>query len=126
VPSSPATVLLIDDHDALRALARRYLEQGGYAVHEAASGRDALAKLREGLAANYVVTDLKMTDGSGGWLLAQLGYEFPALLARTLIVTGAADGAAAAHVAARWRCPLLAKPFDGQALVRAIGGLAAA
>ena len=123
-PSAPRpTVLLIDDDPMLRTPVRRILERDGYAVREATSGREALATLRDGLAADYVVTDLRMTDGSGGWLLAQLGYEFPALLSRTLLITGEPEGAAAAHVAARWRCPLLAKPFDGVALVRAIRSL---
>jgi hypothetical protein len=61
-----------------------------------------------------------MSDGSGGWLLAQLGYEFPALLTRTLLISGDSGGAAAAHVAARWRCPMLAKPFGPTDLVGAI------
>lgn len=84
------------------------------------SGRDALAKLREGLPAQFVITDLKVKDGSGGWLLAQLAYEFPALLPRTLVVSGDADGAAAAHVVARWHCALLAKPFGAAELIDAL------
>jgi CheY-like chemotaxis protein len=120
--SAPA-VLVIDDDATLRTVIRRLLERDGYQVHEAASGRDALAQLRNGAAAEYVVTDLNMADGSGGWFLAQLGYEFPALLTRTLLVSGEADGAAAAHVAARWNRPLLAKPFDGSALTHALHSL---
>jgi ActR/RegA family two-component response regulator len=68
----------------------------------------------------FVVTDLKMGGGSGGWLLAQLGYEFPGLLTRTLLISGDSGGAAAAHVAARWRCPMLAKPFGPTELVGAM------
>jgi hypothetical protein len=67
-----------------------------------------------------------MTDGSGGWLIAQLGYEYPALLSRTLLVTGDAMGASAAHVASRWRCPMLPKPFTGAQLVDALRKLEAA
>jgi CheY-like chemotaxis protein len=87
---------------------------------ESASGRDALARLRAGAAVQLIVTDLKMKDGSGGWLLAQLGYEFPVLLPRTLVVSGDADGAAAAHVVARWHCPILPKPFGAAELIDAL------
>jgi two-component system C4-dicarboxylate transport response regulator DctD len=119
-PAPFPAVLVIDDDASMRAAVRRFLEREGYAVAESASGRDALARLREGAAVQLVITDLKMKDGSGGWLLAQLGYEFPALLPRTLVVSGDAGGAAAAHVAARWHCPILPKPFGAAELIDAI------
>lgn len=117
--SSPA-VLVIDDDASMRAAVRRFLEREGYRVEESTSGREALAQLRAGVSVRLIVTDLKMKDGSGGWLLAQLGYEFPTLLPRTLVVSGDADGAAAAHVAARWRCPILPKPFGAAELIDAL------
>jgi DNA-binding NtrC family response regulator len=113
-------VLVIDDDASMRAAVRRFLEREGYDVAESASGRDALARLRDGVAVQLVITDLKMKDGSGGWLLAQLGYEFPALLPRTLVMSGDAGGAAAAHVVARWRCPILPKPFGAAELIDAV------
>ena len=119
-------VLVVDDDETMRAIARHLLEESGYEVEEAGSGRDALARLRAGPLPEYLATDLKMADGSGGWLVAQVAYEFPALLARTVVITGAAAGASAAHVAARWRCPVVAKPFTGAALVGALRARAAA
>ena len=120
--SAPA-VLVIDDDASIRAALRRFLEREGYSVSECASGREALTQLRAGAPIRFVVTDLKMKDGSGGWLLAQIGYEFPALLPRTLVVSGDAQGAAAAHVAARWHCPILPKPFGAAELVDALQAL---
>jgi CheY-like chemotaxis protein len=119
------TVLVIDDDEALRATMRRSLEAGGYRVVEATSGRHALAQLREGRAIDLVVTDLKMEDGSGGWLLAQLAYEHPELLGCTVVMAGDAQGASAAHVASRWRCPVLGKPFSREQLVDALTSLVA-
>ena len=116
-------VLVVDDDAPMRAMARHLLEEGNYSVVEAASGRDALAQLRGGPLPDYLVTDLKMADGSGGWLVSQVGYEFPALVARTVVITGAAASASAAHVAARWRCPVVPKPFTGPELVGALRGL---
>ena len=113
-------VLVIDDDASMRAAVRRFLEREGYDVAESTSGRDALAQLRQGRVVRFVVTDLKMKDGSGGWLLAQLGYEFPSLLPRTLVMSGDAGSAAAAHVVARWHCPILPKPFGAAELVDAL------
>jgi DNA-binding NtrC family response regulator len=117
--TSPA-VLVIDDDACVRAAMRRFLEREGYQVVECTSGREALGRLRDGVEVRLVATDLRMKDGSGGWLLAQLGYEFPALLPRTLVMSGDADGAAAAHVAARWHCPILPKPFGAAELIDAL------
>jgi two-component system C4-dicarboxylate transport response regulator DctD len=119
----PPAVLVIDDDASMRAAVRRFLEREGYRVVESTSGREALGRLREGVVVQFVITDLKMKDGSGGWLLAQLGYEFPALLSRTLVVSGDADGAAAAHVVARWQCPILPKPFGAAELIDALQAL---
>jgi DNA-binding NtrC family response regulator len=119
-PAPPSAVLVIDDDAAVRAAVRRFLEREGYLVTESASGRDALSRLRDGTAVQLVVTDLKMKDGSGGWLLAQIGYEFPSLLSRTLVMSGDAGSAAAAHVVARWRCPILPKPFGAATLIDAL------
>lgn len=113
-------VLVVDDDLTMRVLVRRMLEDAGYQVTEAESGRDALIRLRSSTIPHYLVTDLKMADGSGGWLVSQVGYEFPSLLPRTVVITGDAGGAAAAHVAARWRCPVLAKPITGSALLDAL------
>jgi two-component system C4-dicarboxylate transport response regulator DctD len=122
-PSLRQAVLVIDDDASVRVAVRRFLEREGYDITESTSGRDALERLREGTVVQFVVTDLKMKDGSGGWLLAQLGYEFPGLLPHTLVMSGDAGGAAAAHVVARWHCPILSKPFGAAELVDALRAL---
>jgi CheY-like chemotaxis protein len=125
-PNALPSVLVIEDDEQMRGLVRRYLERAGYGVVEATSGRDGMRILRDGAAVHFIVTDLKMADGSGGWLMAQVGYEFPVLLPRTIVISGEADGAAAAHVAVRWKCPVLAKPFDAAVLLSTLSRLAAA
>src|SRR6478672_9723764 len=109
-PAAPL-VLVVDDDDSVRDVVCRSLEHAGIAVRQADSGRRALAMLREGVEVTAVVTDLKMDEGSGGWLVAQLAYEYPRLLPHVIVISGNAESTAAAHVAARWRCPVLAKPF---------------
>jgi two-component system chemotaxis response regulator CheY len=123
-PDAPPSVLVVDDDASMRSIVRRFLERAGYTVVEGVSGRNALGLLRDGAAVHFVVTDLKMPDGSGGWFMAQLGYEFPKLLPRTIVISGDAEGAGAAHVSARWRCPVLAKPFTASQLVNTLVRLA--
>jgi CheY-like chemotaxis protein len=118
-------VLVADDDATMCAMARRFLEGAGYQVEDVASGRDALTRLRGGMRPAFLVTDLKMADGSGGWLVSQVGYEFPALVSRTVVMTGDAAGSAAAHVSARWGCPVLAKPFTGEELIGTLAALGA-
>jgi ActR/RegA family two-component response regulator len=119
-PSTAQRVLVVDDDTTIRVLVRRFLEEAGFVVTDAESGRDAVVVLRRGPQPSFLVTDLKMADGSGGWLVSQVAYEFPALLARTVVITGDASGAAAAHVSARWRCPVIAKPLTAPQLVGAL------
>ena len=123
--ASEVSVLLVDDDPASREVVRRYLDRASYRTVEAEGGRQALAALRAGAVGHFVVTDLQMAAGSGGWLLAQLAYEYPGLLPRTAVVSGDADSAAAAHIAARWRCPMLAKPFTAAQLMNTLVRLSA-
>ena len=57
-------LLLVEDKPELRAMMRKALERGGYAVDEAADGSAAIHKLR---ARRYllILTDLKMPGASG-------------------------------------------------------------
>lgn len=123
--ASPASVLVVDDDPGVRHAMRRALERRGYRVHEADSGRDALAHLQARADVGFVVTDLVMAKGSGGWLLAQIGYEYPHLLSRTVVMSGASATTAAAHLASRWRCPVLAKPFSAPQLAGTLAQLGA-
>jgi len=110
--SRPRTVLVVDDDEAIRGTLRSFLEKVGYDVREAWSGRSALAQLTSGRLPEVVLTDLKMSDGSGYWLLDELRRDFPALVQRTVIVTGNVDHETAVEVASESGCPLLRKPFE--------------
>jgi two-component system chemotaxis response regulator CheY len=116
-------VLVADDDGQMRATLRYILERGGYGVTEASSGREALDAMRSGVRPHFLIADLRMADGSGGWLVSQVAYEFPMLLMRTVVIAGDAAGTAAAHVASRWHCPVLAKPFNGPQLVSTLARL---
>ena len=60
-----ATVLVVDDQDAIRQFERRALEQAGYQVTEASSGLEALALLEQGRLFDLVIADIAMSGLTG-------------------------------------------------------------
>lgn len=118
------TVLVVDDDEAIRTVLRRVLERVGYVVRDAFSGRSALASLVTEGRPDLLITDLKMTGGTGYWLLDKLGREYPDLVARTVIVTGDPADATIAEVAAQTGCPVLRKPIEFSALLEVLDEVA--
>jgi CheY-like chemotaxis protein len=69
--SIPAiSILLVDDDDDARSLTKLVLEGAGYAVTEAADGKQALALLTGGMSPRLIFLDLAMPVMSGFELLA--------------------------------------------------------
>jgi signal transduction histidine kinase/purine-cytosine permease-like protein len=62
----PRRVLAVDNEEADRELLRRLLEPAGFEVELAASGEEALRRLREGSAPDALLMDLAM-PGIDGW-----------------------------------------------------------
>jgi CheY-like chemotaxis protein len=64
-PSPPPTVLVVDDNPVCRDVLGILLRGAGYAVQEAADGRQALERLRAGPLPGLILLDLDMpvTDG---------------------------------------------------------------
>jgi two-component system, cell cycle response regulator DivK len=69
--SSPAQILVVDDHDLNRKLFERLLERHGYVVHSVSSLMAADRALAEQLPA-LVVLDLNLSDGDGLKLVGRL------------------------------------------------------
>lgn len=69
VPTMTATVLLVEDQDAVRKMSRRILKRAGYEVHEAANGIEALECIKQ-VEFDLVVSDLSMPR-MGGVRLAE-------------------------------------------------------
>lgn len=120
----PRSVLVVDDEPSVRLSVRRFLERVGYEVREAWSGRSALAQITAGNPPEMILTDLRMSDGSGSWLMEQLARDFPDLLRRTVIVTGATEEDELAALTRRTGCPLLRKPLEMPQLLDVLDELA--
>lgn len=113
------SVLLVEDDENVRRVIRKALETTGYRVTEAFSGRSALSKLTTGELPDLIITDLKMSGGNGYWLIEKLRSDFPALHARTLIITGDTSGTPE-QIAQATGCTVLAKPVTFPALLEAM------
>ena len=75
-PPAPAAVrkqklLVVDDQEAVRAVAAGFLEGFGYDVIEAGDGFEALAKLQENMDIDLMFSDVVMPGGMNGFDLAQ-------------------------------------------------------
>jgi DNA-binding response OmpR family regulator len=84
------TVLLIEDDDTVRSLMAMILVQEGYFVLTAATGRDAVATLRQlGSAVDVVVLDVHLPDINGTDLCGCLRGLQPQL--PVIVVSGEAS-----------------------------------
>jgi CheY-like chemotaxis protein len=74
-PKGSEVILLVEDEDMVRALARRVLEASGYVVHEARNGREGLAlcEAHEG-PIDLLVSDVVMPE-LGGRELAEAAVK---------------------------------------------------
>ncbi len=75
---TPATILVVDDEESLRALIARMLAAEGYATLQASDGRDALRVLAEHEGSvDLVVIDMVMPVMDGAQLAAELLRRTP-------------------------------------------------
>jgi signal transduction histidine kinase len=107
--SGTETILLVEDNDAVRELARRALRQRGYTMIEARNADEALAWVSRGERPHLLLTDVVMPGLSGPNLAARILQQQPQL--RVLYMSGYSGDAAAVHGTFWGGVPLLQKPF---------------
>ncbi len=109
--SGSATVLLVEDEDAVRMGGVRALQSRGYTVHEAASGVEALEVLEElNGQVDIVVSDVVMPEMDGPTLLRELRKTHPDI--KFIFVSGYAEDAFARNLPADAKFGFLPKPFS--------------
>jgi hypothetical protein len=112
------TILLVEDEDEVRAVARRVLVEAGYTVLEAANAAEALAvfdRARSSIA--MLVSDVVMPGLNGHELSQMLRLRAPRL--RTLFVSGYSFDARG-DSSAFDDDSFLAKPYDPTELARRV------
>ena len=112
------TVLLVEDEDAVRALAREVLRRHGYVVLEARHGVDALRVAeRHADEIHLLVADVVMPHMSGRELAERLATVRPAM--KILFMSGYADHTLV-HDDVTPNAGFLQKPFTPEVLARRV------
>ena len=115
MPRGTETLLLVEDEDALRALARHVLKGCGYAVLEAADGREAvrLVEAHRG-PLHLLVSDVVMPYVGGRELSEKVAALRPDT--RVLFLSGYTDDAVVRHGVLEAEVAFLQKPFTPSGL----------
>lgn len=111
------TILLVEDEDRVRGIARLALEARGYRVLEAANADAGLVLAREE-SFDLLLTDVVMPGMSGPDLVSRLRAEGRQL--KVLFMSGYTDDALTRYRAADTRSPLLQKPFTPRTLAKKV------
>ena len=111
------TVLVVEDDEHVRLLARKVLEQAGYRVLVASGGPEALAAAEsfEG-PIDLVMTDVVMPEMSGRALTRRLTQRHPGL--KVLYMSGYSDEDIAQHGVFEAGIPFIKKPFSPAVLTQ--------
>jgi PAS domain S-box-containing protein len=120
-PTSPGcrTILLVEDEESVRHFATSALEEGGYVVIATGHAQEALQARKEApVVIDLVVADLVMPDMGGRALVEQLRRE--GLDVPVLYISGYAEQTTQVAEALSEGEHFLAKPFDGDDLLREI------
>jgi len=113
------TILLVEDEEAVRELARDILEANGYAVLEARHGDEALAICeRHSEPIHLMLTDVVMPGMNGRELAERLARLRPET--KVLYMSGYTDNAIVLHGVLNGRAVFLQKPFSPDALARKV------
>ena len=113
------TILLVEDEEQVRDLARRVLERVGYTVLAAADGESATAIAdRRGGHIHLLVTDMALPQLSGRELAARLSIHRPAI--KVLYISGTNDASIARMRLLEPGMAFLDKPFSLDRLLRTV------
>jgi two-component system cell cycle sensor histidine kinase/response regulator CckA len=113
------TIIVVEDEETVRSMARHILAARGYRVLEAASGEEALRLIGgHGGAVDLLLTDVIMPHMSGRELAEQLVPRFPEL--RVLYMSGYTRDAISPHAGLDGETPYLQKPFTALTLSEAV------
>jgi CheY-like chemotaxis protein len=109
------SILLVEDDEAVRSLARQILQQFGYTVVAAASGPEAIRYVEQQPdPINLVITDVVMPGMGGRTLAESLTHKRPGI--KVLFISGYTDDAIIRHGVSEADVAFIPKPFTVEAL----------
>jgi len=110
-----ATVLLVEDEDAVRLFGSRALRNKGYRVLEAGDGEEALDVINDyGGPIDLIITDVMMPGMDGHTLVKLVQEELPAI--KVILMSGYAEEAIPGGLSGDPTLHFLPKPFSLQEL----------
>ncbi len=120
VQGGTETVLVVEDAEGLRDLAKRLLERQGYTVLVAANADEALRLFEQHASIDVLLTDVVMPGTSGPELTRQLVERWPGL--KVVYMSGYTEEAISHHGVLEPGIVFLQKPFTSDTLARKIRG----
>jgi PAS domain S-box-containing protein len=118
-PRGTETILLAEDEQDVREVAREFLESGGYTVIEARDGAEALRLANENKGAlDLLVTDMVMPGMTGIELARRLQHQHSGI--GVIYMSGYSEQTALESVQADAEMRLLTKPFSRGSILRAV------
>jgi two-component system, cell cycle sensor histidine kinase and response regulator CckA len=119
MPTGSETLLLVEDDDAVRAIARHVLRSCGYTLLEASDGREAIRVVQnhEG-PLHLVVSDVVMPHSGGRQMAEGLDGVRPGM--KMLFMSGYTDDAVIRHGIIGDKVAFLQKPFAPSALAQKV------
>jgi PAS domain S-box-containing protein len=122
IKQNAATVLVVEDEDAVRAMAARVLQRNGHAVLQARHGEEALQLSAAHTGPiDLLLTDVVMPQMSGCQLAQRMAPIRPAM--KVLYMSGYTDEAIVRHGLLSHEVDFLQKPFTGDILAKRVGEL---
>ena len=116
--SEKALVMVVDDEEGVRKLARRALELAGFRVIEARDGIEALALLDDAAPVDLLCADMNMPNLSGDEMARQFRLRQPDL--KVLYVSGYVDSLFEKRHTLWQGEAFLEKPFTSKGLLEAV------
>jgi two-component system, cell cycle sensor histidine kinase and response regulator CckA len=116
--TSAETVLVVEDAEALRELARGLLERQGYSVLVAADAHEALRVAEPSRSIDVLLTDVVMPGASGPELTKLLVEQRPSL--KVIYMSGYTEETIVHHGVVKPGIAFLHKPFTAETLGRKV------
>jgi signal transduction histidine kinase len=121
IASGTRRILVVEDHDDVRAFATEVLRSAGYDVLEASSGDEALRLLACESPIDLLLTDVVLRGMSGRQVAERIAETQPS--ARVLFTSGYPDDVTASKGVPRGAVAFLPKPYSPDVLISRVGEL---
>ena len=115
-PASPH-ILVVDDDNVNRVMAKAVLEKGGFRVSEAKDGVEALEQLQHLADVQVMVLDLDMPRMGGAEVLERVRHDKATAALPVIVLTGSESGDTEVEIMDRGADDYVRKPIDGPRFV---------